>query len=239
MSIDIDLHNPRFPGRPDSQREAMEAMADDQKAKLLGLALDLLWLPGAVLGCLVAYVVGFQVAAWLASVWADGAAAARIALWVALSPLMAFCLVVLLGVATARAVSPRRQASGLIVVTCGGAAAALSAVGLIAWSEARLGDWNLALTGITSALPLVTSVLGLSLAVRPLVNGIARIAFGIAAAVVTFLGVVIVVTNGRGLLDGLSPAAPLLGVSLASFSVLAVVGFVLAFRNRGRSSRIQ
>lgn len=34
----FDVHNPRFPGRPDSQREAMEAMADDQKGKLLGLA---------------------------------------------------------------------------------------------------------------------------------------------------------------------------------------------------------
>ena len=34
----FDLHNPRFPGRPDSQREAFEEMARDQKVKLLGLA---------------------------------------------------------------------------------------------------------------------------------------------------------------------------------------------------------
>lgn len=34
----FDLHNPRFPGRPDSQREAFEEMARDQKTKLLGLA---------------------------------------------------------------------------------------------------------------------------------------------------------------------------------------------------------
>lgn len=34
----FDLHNPRFPGRPDSQREAFEEMARDQKGKLLGLA---------------------------------------------------------------------------------------------------------------------------------------------------------------------------------------------------------
>lgn len=34
----FDLHNPRFPGRPDSQREAFEEMARDQKTKLLALA---------------------------------------------------------------------------------------------------------------------------------------------------------------------------------------------------------
>jgi hypothetical protein len=34
----FDLHNPRFPGRPDSQREAFEEMARDQKGKLLALA---------------------------------------------------------------------------------------------------------------------------------------------------------------------------------------------------------
>jgi hypothetical protein len=34
----FDLHNPRFPGRPDSQREAFEEMAHDQKGKLVGLA---------------------------------------------------------------------------------------------------------------------------------------------------------------------------------------------------------
>lgn len=34
----FDLHNPRFPGRPDSQREAFEEMARDQKTRLLGLA---------------------------------------------------------------------------------------------------------------------------------------------------------------------------------------------------------
>lgn len=34
----FDVHNPRFPGRPDSQREAFEEMAGEQKAKLLGMA---------------------------------------------------------------------------------------------------------------------------------------------------------------------------------------------------------
>ena len=34
----LDLRNPRLPGRPDSQREAFEAVAAEQRAKLLGLA---------------------------------------------------------------------------------------------------------------------------------------------------------------------------------------------------------
>ncbi len=34
----LDLHNPRVPGRPDSQREAFEEVAAEQKGKLLGLA---------------------------------------------------------------------------------------------------------------------------------------------------------------------------------------------------------
>lgn len=34
----FDVHNPRFPGRPDSQLEAFEEMARDQKVKILALA---------------------------------------------------------------------------------------------------------------------------------------------------------------------------------------------------------
>lgn len=34
----LDLHNPRVPGRPDSQKEAFEEVAAEQKGKLLGLA---------------------------------------------------------------------------------------------------------------------------------------------------------------------------------------------------------
>lgn len=34
----LDLHNPRLPGRPDSQKEAFEEVAAEQKTKLLGLA---------------------------------------------------------------------------------------------------------------------------------------------------------------------------------------------------------
>ena len=34
----LDLHNPRVPGRPDSQKEAFEEVASEQRTKLLGLA---------------------------------------------------------------------------------------------------------------------------------------------------------------------------------------------------------
>ncbi len=197
-----------------------------------GLVVASVLLVATIAGSMGSYLVGFHVAAWLANVWSDGSATARISLWVAISPLLGFGWAVVIFAWAERGIAARRLIVSVTVLILGVAAAAFSAAGLITWSEARFGDWNLAITGITSALPCATSVLGLSVALRWIVTGMTRQLYGAAAWLATLLGFVIIVTNARGALNGFSPDAPWLGLSLSSFVVIAIFALFIMHRER-------
>lgn len=191
---------------------------------------ETLRLIGVVTGVVVAYVVCFQIASSVARSSAGGSAIVRIGVWVGISPLVAFVWTAALGVWRGSGPSIRSLFRSLAVLAVGSLGAALSAAGLISWSLARLGDWNLALTGITSLLPLATSLLGFAVAARPFVTAPTSRILAATVAVSAIIGVVTLVLNVRGVLDGLSPAALQLGLSLGSFAAVAATALFVTRR---------
>lgn len=166
----------------------------------------------------------------------SGGTVIRVATFVGVWPVVAYGIIYGAG----RIVWGRPPAQGDPVSTfhllVGCCAAAVSAIGLILWSQARYGSWDPDYTGISSLLPFATSILALTAAYRP-ASRLAAISLAASAIVAAGIVVLAVAVNVPGALDGLAASSALLAVALAAPALYVVVEVFLAARNKIARSR--
>lgn len=202
-------------------------------------ARDLLRLLVAVAGVAPAFVVAAVVGSGVSEMVAAGGAVPRVAIWAALWPVLSFAWVVT--VLHGRAVLSRRPAQlreALVVLVAGAGAAAAAAVGVIGWAEARFGTWDAESTNISTWLPFATAVVGLALACRWITSSWTRSFFETVGVVMAVVVLAIALSNLRGVLDGLSPAAPLLAIGILAPAAIAVAAVTVAARRVRRTGKV-